>query len=73
MTEEDGRIPNRIKYNSSRDLFEDTVPYDNYIFATKPLVDTTSNWVYGYVAVVLDEMNIYNKYSQYATEGTQIS
>lgn len=73
MTEEDGRIPNRIKYNSSRDLFEDTVPYDNYIFATKPLVDTSSNWMYGYVAVVLDEMNIYNKYSQYATEGTQIS
>ncbi|OAB26538.1 hypothetical protein PMSD_25485 [Paenibacillus macquariensis subsp. defensor] len=69
----DGTIPNRILYNSSQDLFDNTVRYEHYIFATKPLLDSTSNRMYGYVVVILDEMNIQSKYAQYATEGTEIS
>lgn len=70
---EDGKIPNRIRYNSSPDLFVETVPYDNYIFATKPLVHSGTGWMYGYAAVVMDEQNIYRKYSPYISEGIHIS
>jgi len=69
----DGEIPNRIQYYSSSDLFADSVPYDNYIFATKPLVDGRTNEMYGYAAVVMDEQNIYRKYSPYISEGVHIS
>ncbi|GIP57474.1 histidine kinase [Paenibacillus sp. FSL W8-0186] len=70
---EDSKIPNRIRYNSSPDLFVETVPYDNYIFATKPLVHSGTGWMYGYAAVVMDEQNIYRKYSPYISEGIHIS
>lgn len=69
----DGTIPNRIRYYSSPDLFVESVPYDNYIFATKPLVDSGTGWMYGYAAVVMDELNIYRKYSPYISEGIHIS
>lgn len=69
----DGTIPNRIQYYSSPDLFADTVPYSNFIFATKPLVDGRTNFIYGYAAVVMDEQNIYSKYSPYISEGIHIS
>lgn len=68
-----GVIPNRIQYHSSSDLFKETVPYKNYIFATKPLVDSASGSMYGYTAVVMDELNIYLKYSPYISEGIHIS
>lgn len=69
----DGHIPNRIRYHSSPDLFAETVPYDNYIFATKPLVDSGTGWMYGYAAVVMDELNINQKYNAYISEGIHIS
>ncbi|RUS46104.1 sensor histidine kinase [Cohnella sp. AR92] len=68
-----GQIPNLIRYNSSPDLFADSVPYDNFIFATKPLVDGRTNLIYGYAAVVIDEQNIYQKYSPYLSKGIDIS
>lgn len=69
----DGKITNRIQYYSSPDLFSESVPYDNYIFATKPLVESGTNRMYGYAAVVMDEQNIYRKYSPYISEGINIS
>jgi len=69
----DGNIPNRISYHSSPDLFAETVPYDNYIFATKPLVDSSTGWMYGYAAVVMDEQNIKQKYNAYIAKGIHIS
>lgn len=69
----DGNIPNRISYHSSPDLFAETVPYDNYIFATKPLVDSSTGWMYGYAAIVMDEQNIKQKYSAYIAKGIHIS
>jgi len=69
----DGNIPNRISYHSSPDLFAETVPYDNYIFATKPLVDSSTGWMYGYAAVVMDEQNIKQKYNAYIDKGIHIS
>lgn len=69
----DGKIPNRILYHSSPDLFVESVPYDNFIFATKPLVDSGTGWMYGYAAVVMDELNIFRKYSPYVSEGIHIS
>ncbi len=68
----DGTIPNRISYHSSPDLFAETVPYDNYIFATKPLVDSSTGWMYGYAAVVMDEQNIKQKYNAYIAKGIHI-
>ena len=70
---EDGTILNRLQYFSSKDLFSDTVPYDNFIFATKPLIDGRTQLLYGYAAVVMDELNISSKYSPYLTEGIQIA
>lgn len=70
---ENGEIPNRIRYYSSPNLFAETVPYDNYIFATKPLVESGTGWMYGYAAVVMDELNIAGKYSPYVSEGIHIS
>lgn len=70
---ENGEIPNRIRYYSSPNLFAETVPYDNYIFATKPLVDRRTGWMYGYAAVIMDELNIAGKYSPYVSEGIHIS
>lgn len=69
----DSTIPNRIRYHSSPDLFAESVPYDNYIFATKPLVDSGTGWMYGYAAVVMDELNINQKYNAYISEGIHIS
>ncbi|MFX3631542.1 MAG: sensor histidine kinase [Candidatus Pristimantibacillus sp.] len=69
----DGSIPNQILYNSSQEKFVDTITSDHYILATKPLVESTTNWMYGYVAIVMDENNIYNKFKQYVTKGTEIS
>lgn len=69
----DGNIPNRISYHSSPDLFAETVPYDNYIFATKPLVDSSTGLMYGYAAVVMDEQNIKQKYNAYIAKGIHIS
>lgn len=68
----DGAIPNRILYHSSPDLFNETVPYDNFIFATKPLIDR-SGWMYGYAVVLMDELNIYNKFKPYISKGITIS
>lgn len=67
-----GEIPNRILYHSSNDLFLESVRYKNFIFATKPLIDRTG-WMYGYTAVVMDELNISQKYSPYISNGTHIS
>lgn len=69
----DGDIPNRIRYHSSPDLFAETVQYNNYIFATKPLVESGTGWMYGYAAVVMDELNINQKYNPYISEGIHIS
>ncbi len=68
-----GQVQNRIQYYSSLDLFSESVPYDNYLFAAKPLIDTTTNRMYGYVAVVMDELNIYRKYKPYISDGIHIS
>lgn len=69
----DGSVPNQILYHSSSDLFKETVPYKNYIFATKPLVDNATGYMYGYTAVVMDELNLYQKYSPYISDGIHIS
>ncbi|OXM13920.1 sensor histidine kinase [Paenibacillus herberti] len=68
----DGAIPNTIRYNGSSNLFNETVRYSNYMFATKPLIDR-NNWMYGYVVVVMDELNIAQKYKPYVSEGITIS
>ncbi|MFD2663478.1 sensor histidine kinase [Paenibacillus thailandensis] len=68
-----GEVPNRIMYHASPDLFVESVPYDNFVFATKPLVDTSTGRMYGYAAVVMDELNIFQKYSAYLSEGIRIS
>src|SRR5690606_37446689 len=70
MTEE-GLIAQKVLYHSSRDLFADSVPYDHYIFATKPLMDRIK--MYGYAILIVDEDNIYNRYSSYLTAGSRIS
>lgn len=68
-----GEVQNVIQYHSSPDLFIESVPYDNYVFATKPLVDSSTNEMYGYAAVIMDELNIAQKYSPYLSEGVQIT
>ncbi|WP_054955500.1 sensor histidine kinase [Paenibacillus dakarensis] len=70
---EDGQFQNRIQYYSSLDLFSESVPYDNYLFAVKPLIESSSNRMYGYVAVIMDELNIYRKYKPYISDGIHIS
>jgi len=67
----DGLIAQKVLYHSSRDLFADSVPYTHYIFATKPLMDRIK--MYGYAIVIVDEDNIYNRYSSYLTAGSRIS
>lgn len=69
----DGQVQNRIQYFSSLDLFSESVPYDNYLFAFKPLIETNTSHMYGYVAVVMDEQNIYQKYKPYISDGIHIS
>lgn len=69
----DGQVQNRIQYFSSLDLFSESVPYDNYLFAFKPLIETSTSHMYGYVAVVMDEQNIYQKYQPYISDGIHIS
>ncbi|MFC7681385.1 sensor histidine kinase [Paenibacillus sp. GCM10028914] len=69
----DGQVHNRIQYYSSLDLFSESVPYENYLFAVKPLIETSNNHMYGYVAVVMDEQNIYRKYKPYISDGVHIS
>jgi two-component system sensor histidine kinase YesM len=68
----EGEIPNKILYHSSDNLFKESVTYKNFIFATKPLMDK-NGWMYGYVAVVMNELNISQKYSPYISNGTHIS
>lgn len=68
-----GQVQNRIHYYSSLDLFSESVPYDNYLFAVKPLMDASTDRMYGYVAVVMDEQNIYRKYKPYISDGIHIS
>lgn len=67
-----GEIPNKILYHSSDNLFKESVTYKNFIFATKPLIDK-NGWMYGYTAVVMNELNISQKYSPYISNGTHIS
>lgn len=68
----EGEIPNKILYHSSDNLFKESVTYKNFIFATKPLMDK-NGWMYGYTAVVMNELNISQKYSPYISNGTHIS
>lgn len=68
---EDGLVAQKVKYHGSQYLFSSTVPYDHYIFATKPLMDRRS--MYGYAIVIMDEATIYDRYSSYLTPGTNIS
>ena len=69
---EDGEIPNRVRYHSNPLLFTDSVPYDTFIVATKPLVEGKTGEIYGYAAIVFDEANIYQNYSSYVSEGISI-
>lgn len=67
----DGLVAQKVLYHGSQHLFADTVPYDRYIFATKPLMDRRT--MYGYTIVIMDEQTIYNRYSSYLTAGSKIS
>ena len=69
----DGKVQNQIQYYSNLDLFSESVPYDNYLFAVKPLMDTSTDHMYGYVAVIMDEQNIYRKIKPYISDGIHIS
>ncbi|GIP18766.1 histidine kinase [Paenibacillus montaniterrae] len=68
---EDGLVAQKVLYHGSQHLFADTVPYERYIFATKPLMDRRT--MYGYAIVIMDEQTIYNRYSSYLTPGSRIS
>lgn len=70
---EDGLIQQKVLYHSSQNLFVDSVPYERYIFATKPLMDTYQREMYGYVIVIMNEQKIYEHYNSYLSDGTQIS
>lgn len=69
----DGLVDQKVLYHGSDNLFADTVPYERYIFATKPLMDTLQRKMYGYVIVIMDEQTIYERYRSYLLEGIQIS
>ena len=69
----DSNLENRILYFSSSDLFKNSIDYDHYIFATKPMFDTYSGQIYGYSIILMDEERWYNRYSAYLTEGVTIS
>ena len=69
----DGEIPNKILYHGYQEGVKNILPSQNYIFATKPLVNPFSGNMYGYIAVIIDELNLFSKYSAYVTEGTSIS
>lgn len=68
---EDGLVVQKVLYHGSQHLFADTVPYERYIFATKPLMDRRI--MYGYAIIIMDEQTIYNRYSSYLTAGSRIS
>lgn len=68
---EDGLVAQKVLYHGSQHLFADTVPYERYIFATKPLMDRRT--MYGYAIVIMDEQTIYNRYSSYLTPGSRIT
>lgn len=68
---EDGLIVQKVMYHGSQHIFNETVPYDHYIFATKPLMDRLK--MYGYTIVIMDEATIYERYSSYLTPGSNIS
>lgn len=68
---EDGLVAQKVLYHGSQHLFADSVPYERYIFATKPLMDRRT--MYGYAIVIMDEQTIYNRYSSYLTPGSRIS
>lgn len=68
---EDGLVAQKVMYHGSQHLFNETVPYDHYIFATKPLMDRRT--MYGYTIVIMDEATIYDRYSSYLTPGSIIS
>lgn len=70
---QDGLIANKLLYHSSPDLFSATVPYDHYVFATKPLIDSASHEMYGYAVVIMDEKTIYDRYQPYLSDGVNIS
>src|SRR5690606_5819939 len=68
---EDGLVAQKVMYHGSQHIFNETVPYDHYIFATKPLMDRRT--MYGYAIVIMDEATIYERYSAYVTPGSMIS
>lgn len=69
----DGKIPNKILYHGYQEAIKTILPSQNYIFATKPLINPFNRNIYGYVAVIIDELDLYSKYSAYVGEGTNIS
>ena len=68
---EDGLVAQKVMYHGSQHIFNETVPYDHYIFATKPLMDRRT--MYGYAIVIMDEATIYERYNAYVTPGSMIS
>lgn len=69
----DGLVEQKVLYHGSDNLFAATVPYERYIFATKPLMDTTQRNMYGYVIIIMNEQTIYERYKSYLSDGVQIS
>ncbi|WP_258201805.1 sensor histidine kinase [Paenibacillus endoradicis] len=69
----DGLVQQKILYHGSQNLFADSVPYERYIFATKPLMDTFQRKMYGYTIVIMNEQTIYDIYNPYLSDGAEIS
>lgn len=69
----DGIVQQKVLYHGSENLFAATVPYERYIFATKPLMDTIQREMYGYVIVIMNEQTIYEKYKAYLSDGVEIT
>ena len=67
-------IPNKILYHNTTTFgLKKRFPYKNSIFATKPLVDTITHDMYGYILVIIDEAIINQMYQHYISPGISIS
>lgn len=67
-------IPNKILYHNTTTFgLKKGFPYKNSIFATKPLIDTITHDMYGYILVIIDEAIINHMYQHYITPGISIS
>ena len=66
-------IPNKILYHNNTYAFQKSFPYKNSIFATKPLVDSITQEMYGYVLVIINESVLNEMYRQYITPGMSFS